>query len=113
MSSKIGTILSMLFVVMFFLFGTDLLCLEYAYSELDSKGITIAYQISKNSRIDGDFIAFLADKYEVTILADSSQSAEYGDVVKFIVEDTFDPLVIADEEMVISITREAIIGYYG
>ena len=43
MSSKIGTILSMLFVVLFFLFGTDLLCLQYTYSELDSKGISIAY----------------------------------------------------------------------
>ena len=113
MSSKIGVVLSMLFVVLFFLFGTDLLCLQYQYSELDSKGITIAYYISKNGRIDGDFLSFLSKKYEVEVSADASQSAEYGDVVRFTVKDTYDPLVIANEEMTISISREAIIGYYG
>ena len=113
MSSKIGTILSMLFVVLFFLFGTDLMCLQYAYSELDSKGITIAYQISKNSRIDSDFLTFLSNKYEVEVIADSSQPAEFGDVVKFVINDTFDPLVISNQEMVLSLSREAIIGYYG
>ena len=67
MSSKIGTILSMLFVVMFFLFGTDLLCLQYCYSSLDSKGITISYYISKNGRIDNDFISYLSNKYGILI----------------------------------------------
>ena len=113
MSSKIGTILSMLFVVMFFLFGTDLVCLQYAYSELDSKGITIAYYISKNSRIDRDFLDFLSNKYEVEVSADSRQSAEFGDVVHFTIKDTFNPLVISNGEMTITLSREAIIGYYG
>lgn len=113
MSSKIGTILSMLFVVMFFLFGTDLIFLQYAYSELDSKGVTIAYYISKNSRIDGDFLTFLSKKYDVEVTADPHQSADYGDVVKFTVKDTFDPLVISNGEMTLTLSREAIIGYYG
>ena len=113
MSSKIGTILSMLFVIMFFLFGTDLLCLQYLYSELDSKGITIAYQISKNSRIDEDFLEILAKKYDVTIEADPSQSTDYGEIVEFSISDKYDPLIIKSEEMSVTLTREAIIGYYG
>ena len=113
MSSKIGTILSMLFVVLFFLFGTDLLCLQYAYSELDSKGISIAYYISKNSRIDVDFLQYLSKKYSVEVSAKSGQSTSYGDVVSFTVKDKYDPLVISNEEMTISISREAVIGYYG
>ena len=113
MSSKIGTILSMLFVVMFFLFGTDLLSLQYLYSELDSNGISIAYQISKYSRIDSDFISYLANKYTVSISLDASQSMNYGDVVVFTISDKFDPLIIASKEMDVSISREAIIGYYG
>jgi len=113
MSSKIGTILSMLFVVMFFLFGTDLLCLQYCYSSLDSKGITISYYISKNGRIDNDFISYLSNKYEVEIIADQKQSVDYGDVVRFTIRDTFNPLVISSSKMVVSISREAIIGYYG
>ena len=103
----------MLFVVMFFLFGTDLLCLQYAYSELDSKGITIAYHISKNSRIDSEFLTFLSKKYEVEVEADPNQPSEYGDVVKFTIKDVFDPLVISNEEMTVALSREAIIGYYG
>ena len=113
MSSKIGTILSMLFVVMFFLFGTDLVCLQYAYSELDSKSISIAYYISKNSRIDRDFMLFLSEKYDVEVIVDENQSANYGDVVIFTIKDEYNPLVISNGEMSISISREAVIGYYG
>lgn len=113
MSSKIGTILSMLFVTLFFLFGTDLLCLQNFYSNLDSKGISIAYYISKNSRIDKEYLSFLSKKYDVEVSADSSQSSSYGDVVKFTVKDAFDPLVISNSEIVVTISREAIIGYYG
>ena len=103
----------MLFVVMFFLFGTDLLCLQYLYSDLDSKGISIAYQISKNSRIDEDFLELLSKKYNVSVTSDPSQSVDYGEVVTFKISDKYDPLIIASGEMNISITREAIIGYYG
>ena len=42
MSSKLGLILSMMFVIMFFLFGVDLICIQYVYSDLDAKSISIS-----------------------------------------------------------------------
>ena len=47
MSSKIGTILSLIFVSIFFIFGIDLLTIQVAYANLDSKAISISYLISK------------------------------------------------------------------
>ena len=113
MSSKLGVILSMVFVVLFFLFGTDLLCLQQHYSELDSKGVMVAYHIAKNSRIDSDFVASLSNRYKVEILLDPNQSVNYGDVVKFVVKANFNPLIISNSEMVVAVSREAVIGYYG
>ena len=69
--------------------------------------------ITKNSRIDSDFLSFLSIRYQVDVSANSGQSTNYGDVVTFVIKDKYDPLVIANEEMTISISREAIIGYYG
>ena len=39
MSSKIGTILSLIFVSMFFLLGVDLMCLQLTLSNLDAKSV--------------------------------------------------------------------------
>ena len=42
MSYKIGLILSMMFVALFFLFGADLITLESVYSGLDAKANNIS-----------------------------------------------------------------------
>lgn len=113
MSSKIGLILSMFFVALFFLFGMDMISLQFIYSELDAKGVSIAYYIGKNSRIDEDFAAFLSQKYEIEVIIPPSQKHDYGDIVTFYLRQDFDPLVIGKDVMVIYIKREAVIGYYG
>ena len=73
----------------------------------------IAYHIAKNSRIDGDFVSSLSSRYKVEISLDPTQSVNYGDVVKFVVKDKFNPLIISNSEMVVAVSREAVIGYYG
>lgn len=113
MSSKLGTIFSLMFVVMVFLFGLDLLCLQFSYSTLDSKGVSIAYYIAKTSRIDEEYLSYLANKYEVEIKVEDGQSTNYGDVVEFVLYDEFDPFIIARENIPLSIRRTTVIGYYG
>ena len=113
MSSKLGTILSMIFVVMFLLFGLDIISIQYAYSELDSKGVIVSYNISKKCRIDNEFLLFLGKKYSVSISAPPNQSTNYGDVVEFILSSDFKPIVISNDPVPIKIKRTAVIGYYG
>ena len=52
MSYKVSFILSMVFVVMYFLFAGDMISLQFIYSDLDAKSVTISYLISENGTID-------------------------------------------------------------
>ena len=113
MSSKIGVILSMLFVALFFMFAADMISLQYIYSELDAKGVSIAYHISKSARIDDEFVSFLSNKYILTLSIPQNQSHDYGDVVEFYIKSEFTPIVISKDSMPISLKRSAVIGYYG
>lgn len=113
MSSKIGLILSLGFIALFFLFGIDIITLQFAYSELDSRSTTIGYQISKNARIDNDFITLLENKYKVSLFVDQNQSCQYGDIISYQLATNFNPLVISSDTMTIKIERTTAIGFYG
>ena len=113
MSSKIGTILSMIFVTLFFLFGIDMITLQFTYSDLDAKGVTIGYHIAKASDLSDEYLSFLGEKYNVSIDLDKSQSMLFGDVVEFVVRREFNPIIISVSPMNIRIKRSTVIGYYG
>ena len=113
MSSKIGTILSMLFVALFFVFAMDMISLQYLYTELDAKGVSVAYYIAKTSRTDEEFADYLSRKYSVIVTIPQNQSHDYGDIVDFYIQSEFSPLVISNDSMSVSLKRSAVIGYYG
>ena len=68
MSSKLGLILSMIFVVAFVLLGGDLMCLSSAYSYLDNAGISVSYSIAKTGRVDKEYLTALENKYQINFL---------------------------------------------
>ena len=113
MSSKIGVILSMIFVALFFFLSVDVICLQFSYSDLDSKGITICYYISKECRVDTEFINYLNNKYNVSITNLSQTSIIYGDVVEFDISKKYTPLIMSNKDFNLVIKRSAVIGYYG
>ena len=113
MSYKLSVMLSMLFVVAFFLIGGDMICLSAAYSELDSASITIAYLIAKTGRVDNEFITYLSNTYKVNFLTISPSSPLMGDVVDFVIYRNYDPLILSNEPMVLKASRSTVIGYYG
>ena len=65
MSYKVGLILSMIFISMFFLFGADLISIQSVYSSLDSKANNISYLISRSGVIDEEFINYVESYYYV------------------------------------------------
>ena len=113
MSYKIGLILSMIFVALFFIFGADLLTLESVYSSLDSKANNISYLISRNGTIDDEFINYVENTFFVTFDCPKNQSPTFGEKIIYQISTTYHPLVISKEEMTISIKRMTIVGFYG
>ena len=113
MSYKIGLILSMIFVALFFLFGADLISIQSAFSLLDAKANNISYIISRNGVIDDDFIEFINETYNVTFICPKNLTPTFGEKITYEISTTYSPLVISQEEMIITVKRMTIIGFYG
>ena len=113
MSYKIGLLLSMVFVALFFLFGADLISLQSAYSLLDSKANNISYIISRNGVIDTNFIYYIETTFNVEFECDINENPEFGEQIYYQISMEYHPLVISKEDMILSIQRMTIVGFYG
>ena len=113
MSYKVGLILSMVFVSLCFLFGADLLSIQSVYSTLDAKANNICYLISKNGVVNKQFVRYVQRTYDVEFIVPTNLSPHFGEEITFTISTTYKPLIISKKEMQISITRMAVVGFYG
>ena len=113
MSYKIGLILSMIFVALFFLFGADLITIESVYSTLDAKANNISYIISRNGVIDDDFIEYIETTFMVDFECPKNLSPTFGEKIIYQISTNYRPLVISKQEMTIIVKRMTIVGFYG
>lgn len=113
MSYKIGLLLSMIFVALFFLFGADLISLQSAYSALDSKANNISYIISRNGVIDDEFINYIETTFCVDFICDKHLNPEFGEKIIYQISTQYRPLVISNEDMTLTVERMTIVGFYG
>ena len=113
MSYKVGLILSMVFVSLCFLFGADLISLQSVYATLDAKATNIAYVISNTGKIDINFRRYISQTYNVVLSCPYVSSTYFGQEITFKITTTYKPLVMSKKQMVISITRIAVVGFYG
>lgn len=113
MSYKIGLILSMIFVALFFLFGADLITLESTFSVLDAKANNISYIISRNGVIDDEFKNYIESTFLVDFECPENLSPTFGEKIIYQISTSYHPLVISKQEMTISIKRMTIVGFYG
>ena len=113
MSYKIGLLLSMVFVAMFFLFGADLISIQSVYSSLDSKANNISYLISRSGVIDEDFIAYIETSYYVDFECPLNLSPTFGEEITYTISTKYKPMIIDKKEMTITISRMTVVGFYG
>ena len=112
MSSKLGTILSMIFVVLYIVLGLDLISIQFIYSDLDAKAASVAYLISKNKGVTSSLVESIEERYNVTFIC-LNDCVITDNIVDFALSTTYQPFFISKDEMNIVITRQAVIGYYG
>ena len=113
MSYKIGLILSMIFVALFFLFGADLITLESVYSGLDAKANNISYIISRRGIIDDEFINYVQSTFNVSFSCEKNLAPTFGEEIVYQVSTTYRPMVLSKKDMTITIERMTIVGFYG
>ena len=111
MSYKVGLILSMIFISMFFLFGADLISIQSVYSSLDSKANNISYLISRSGVIDEEFINYVESYYYVDF--DCPLNPTFGEEIIYSISTKYRPMIIDKQEMTIVISRMTVVGFYG
>lgn len=102
----------MVFVCMFFLFSGDMISLQFIYSDLDAKSVTISYLISDHGFLDDSFISYIENKYNVDFVSADNYSPLFGEEVTYIIAKEYKPLVMSKEIMTVSIKRTTVIGYF-
>lgn len=113
MSSKLGTILSSLFIIFAFIFCCDLISLQFVYSDLDAKSINISYLISRNPNINDTFTSYIERKFKVSFQCQKKGAQSFGEEIEYVISRDFTPMVMSRESMTVSISRMTIVGYYG
>ena len=113
MSYKIGLLLSMVFVAMYFLFGADLISIQSVFSSLDAKSNNISYLISRTGIIDDNFKNRIETMYNVTFNCEENLSPTFGEEIIYSISTTYQPMIISKGEMIISISRMTVVGFYG
>ena len=113
MSYKIGLLLSMVFVAMFFLFGADLISIQSVYSSLDSKANNISYLISRSGVIDEEFIDYIESSYHVDFDCPIKLTPTFGEEIVYSISTKYRPMIIDKKEMTIVISRMTVVGFYG
>ena len=111
MSSKLGLVLSMIFVTMFFAFGLDLICIQFIYNDLDAKSVAISYKISQYGTVNETLKQNIEETFEVEFNCVSNCSPMFGDTVTYIIAKEYKPMIINKDTMTISVKRNAVIGY--
>lgn len=112
MSSKIGLLLSLVFFALFFVLSIDVMCIQYCFSDLDSKSVMIGHELSMLEEIKNEDIHELEDKYHVVISNVSNTHPLFGDMIEYTLLKEYQPLIVSNEVMEIKVNRTTISGYY-
>ncbi|MCI1244438.1 MAG: hypothetical protein LKG11_00550 [Bacilli bacterium] len=110
MSSKLGFLLSLLFLVPVLAYMGDLYSLQLIHADLDAVALQAGYQISRSNGLTSAIEDYVKESSGASIKALSSE-AYFGAEYKFVVYKDYAPLIIQSQTMVVSVTREAILGY--
>ena len=102
----------MIFVAMYFMFAGDMISLQFIYSDLDAKSVTISYLISEHGNLDDEFVEYIETKYDVDFVSADNYSPLFGDEVTYVIATHYKPLMMSKDEMVVSIKRTTVIGYF-
>ena len=113
MGSKIGAILSTLFIFIAFLFASDFVMIQVNYTNLDAFSITINEKISKSGEINDELKEFVKNKIGGTITpVDVSASYEVGSFFGYYLAKEYKPIIIKNEPIEVKIKRYTVITLY-
>ena len=112
MGYKLGFILSLVFVVQMFVIVGDLMAVQFIYTNLDALSVTVGQVISQKGEITDDVVRLLENEANAKIEPVGDVTPMFGSLYEYKIYTSYDPYIIKNEPMEISIIRSVVIGYY-
>ena len=112
MAYKIGFILSLIFVVQLFVLMGDIMAIQMIYTNLDAVSVTAGYLISQNGKITTEVVELVKSEAGANIESLNDDPPMLGGLFTFKISKQYDPLIMQEGMMDISIQRSVVIGYY-
>lgn len=116
MSAKLGTILGIFFIMMTFLLGTDLVMIQFTYSNLDAISVQANYLISKRGFLSSEVQSEFLEKYGVIVkpFEENSEEKSYreGFTYGYVISKKYSPIIFSAQSVNISLKRYAVINIY-
>ena len=112
MASKISTILSLFFVMTFFLFSSDIINIQYQYSALDAVSININALLANTAGEFASVKSFLSKNYPKVAYQTETDVIALGEPFTYRLTLEYNPLFMnSGDVMSISIKRSVVIGH--
>lgn len=111
MGSFMGTLLSFVLLLPVILFGADLYLVSALQTRLETRATSVAYTISLQGGVRNALVTELADEGITLTCLTNCTYVSVGQSIKYELLTTYTPIILKKEEMIISVTRTAIVGY--
>lgn len=112
MGSKVGFILSLLFVIQLFVITTDIMSIQFIYTNLDAVSVTVGQMISKSGKISDEVVNLVYELTGGNIEEIGENSSLIGSAFRYRIFKNYDALIIDNKQMTIAVSRSVVIGYY-
>ena len=111
MASKLGILLSSVFMIFVLLTVGDLMCISTIRSGLDALSVTIGYRIAKDGYYSDEARKIIV-KYGATYKPITKSAPRVGDTYEFALSKDYTPLFMSKNTMVITVTHATVVGFY-
>lgn len=112
MSYEMGMLLSFFFLTQVLLFSGDLAAVQSIHNLLDATALTAGHRISIEGEITEEIRSFCLEEAGAEISYVQPPTGKLGDYVVFQLMREYQPLVISNKPMAITVRRTAVVGYY-
>ncbi len=114
MGSKLGLLLSFIFVIPILILSCDILLLQIVYNDLEAAALEASFLIAKYGGISSEVEDYVYEMSGANITCSENlcSNIQVGELFVFTVEKKYDPLIISDGLIKVHITRSVVIGYY-
>lgn len=112
MGSKLGLVLSLLFITQLFAIAADIIGVQFVYTNLDAVSVSVGYLISQKGEITQEAIDLVYDEAGAQIVEIGESSKRLGDIFQYKIFKNYDAFYIHNGSMEVAVNRSVVIGYY-